>query len=222
MRRLLGWGHPRMLAYELRMCPDPRGDDPEGRAVSDGWSRYQVTEEDWVQRSEILGPEDLRSADRILTFRDRGSALDLLHHLAADSLCRQALRGALGEVSLSGPLIRMRDREVLDQLAWRLVAGSLRIAVRLGPRPTCARSSAAPPAPPAPPPGVTYLAPPREEPPPPGAPPAPDGDPPLPEWMDLRKLVAVMRRAARDGYPYCEECAKAGRSQEPASAQGAF
>jgi hypothetical protein len=216
MRRILGWGFQHALGFELRPGTQLQGDSPIRRGAA-GSPRF-VTEEDWVDRCEVLLPQELRDADHVLVFRDNSSALDFLLGIAAAPLVMQALRLALSEVGPTRPPTRMTDRAVLDQLAWRLVAGTIRIGVTLVGPPVVRDSTAAassPPAAEAPPPVDRAPAPPAAE--RDGeAPPPSVVEPLIPTAVDPRVQANSMRRAARQGKPFCEECEKARRARAAA------
>ena len=67
------------------------------------------------------------TADTYLEFRDPLSALDFLHTFMPDPLSMMTLRHSLTEVLTSTNIAGLDDQEVLEQLAGRLVDGSIRV-----------------------------------------------------------------------------------------------
>ncbi|HEX8200571.1 MAG TPA: hypothetical protein VF590_08790, partial [Isosphaeraceae bacterium] len=129
MRRILGWGIQSAVAHRPASGRRPGGEVPEDRESESARepARARVEDEGWVGLCEILTLQDLRAGDRVLVFRDHGSALGFLRQLAADPLSLQALRATLAEVERGSVPCRATPHRVLDRLAWWLASGSLRI-----------------------------------------------------------------------------------------------
>lgn len=127
----------------------------------------------------------------------------------ADPAQVAARRSQAAVMSLNVDLSRLRDDECAT-LRLRVPAHDLDDAVGAAPR---LLPMAPPPAPPAAPP-----------PPPPAArrsaPAAPVAAPigTFTPALDVAAMVAVLRQAARDGVPFCEECARAAAERAGASA----
>lgn len=77
------------------------------------------------QKFAILCCSDIRSPDICMEFRDRSSAINFLRNFMHDHFNRMALRDTLGEQLCQ--IFRLNDQEVIEQLAWRLVCGHVKI-----------------------------------------------------------------------------------------------
>src|SRR5947209_2645214 len=104
MRRIVGWQIQHALDLETRMHADDS-------------SSQRLGGDDRVERCEILLYRDLRRDDRVLVFPDPPSARGFLRRLASDPLSLSALRDTLADVSSPPEPARLRDDDVLDQLA---------------------------------------------------------------------------------------------------------
>ena len=165
---------------------------------------------------------DLREGESRLEFRDRTAAAGFLQRLATDPCVLATLRSTHAGVGASSAIHRLGDRVVLDQLAGHLVDRSLEVVVEYHLLPPVTTATCEPPAVPEvsrPPddrpavltsPTVT----PRREP----APPEKD---PLVPAMEIRQQVETLRRAARDGIPFCERCRKDKSTRRPPAPAGA-
>lgn len=80
------------------------------------------------QAFQILEWHKSQPDDTFKEFADKFSALDFLRGFMHDHLNMTALRDILAQVPSHGDLSRLKDHEVLDQLAWRLVSGRVKIA----------------------------------------------------------------------------------------------
>ena len=219
MRRTLGWGIQDALAYELRGRGRPYHGDPEGRADDSGWLRHQVALEDYVERCEIIRPEELCNADCLVVLREPRSALDFLEHVSVDCPRMQILREALRDVDTDDPTHRMTDRDVLERLAWRIAIGSLKVVVRFGTRPVggSAVEALSLPAETAQPirrrPTSTSATGEREA-------RAPEADPLIPATLNAVAQGETLKDAARDGTPFCVVCAMLAASEAAAVPTG--
>ena len=165
---------------------------------------------------------DLREGESRLEFRDRTAAAGFLQRLATDPCVLATLRSTHAGVGASSAIHRLSDRVVLDQLACHLVDRWLEVVVEYHLLPPVTTATYAPPAVPEvsrPPddrpavltsPTVT----PRRVP----APPEKD---PLVPAMEIRQQVETLRRAARDGTPFCERCKKDKSTRRPPAPVGA-
>ena len=165
---------------------------------------------------------DLREGESRLEFRDRTTAAGFLQRLATDPCVLATLRSTHAGVGASSAIHRLGDRVVLDQLAGHLVDRSLEVVVEYHLLPSVTTAAYGPPAVPEvsrPPddrpavltfPTLTR----RREP----APPEKD---PLVSAMEIRQQVETLRRAARDGIPFCERCRKDKSTRRPPAPAGA-
>ncbi|MBX3635768.1 MAG: hypothetical protein KF683_10340 [Rubrivivax sp.] len=151
--------------------------------------------------SSTASPDADRSA---LADAAAGMAGDLVD---AGAVAQLRLRvHALGD---GADLSRLDDHAVAAVLAQALERGRLTLAgapPRLLP---LAQASAPPPPPPAPAAGPRRAAPPA---------PAAATDLTFTPSLDVAAMVAVLRQAARDGVPFCEECARAAAQRANAGA----
>jgi len=162
-------------------------------------------------RHEICLSAELRSGDRLVPTPDPAAARDLLRGLLGDAHAMARLRRILVEESFRD-LWGASDHEVLDDLARRMVSGRLRIASGDARRPPAIPITAKPVAAPALPPEPVRTRAPVP------APPARPAPAPAPPSVEMSAQAAALVEAARDGTPFCEECAKAraGQSQQAA------
>ena len=164
---------------------------------------------------------DLREGESRLEFRDRTAAAGFLQRLATDPCVLATLRSTHAGVGASSAIHRLGDRVVLDQLAGHLVDRSLEVVVEyhlLPPVTTATYELPAVPAVSRPPddrPAPTFptLTRRRE--------PAPPEKDPLVVAMEIRQQVETLRRAARDGIPFCERCRKDKSTRRPPAPAGA-
>ena len=77
---------------------------------------------------EILRWHEAKAETALMEFRDESSALMFLRQFMPDHFVMLSFREFLAEESYSPELSRMSDQDVLEQLAWQLVLGSVRIA----------------------------------------------------------------------------------------------
>lgn len=158
-------------------------------------------------------PGDLRTlrpwhdahAGAALTARDdEVSARQWLAPAVGDDAALAALRLMTLGLADGTELSRLDDQQLVDHLATAVAEGWLRSA---GARPVLRRLVPAPaPAPtPAPVTSVRRAAPVA---PPPGA------ESTFGSGLDVAAMVAVLVRAARDGVPFCEECARAAAERD--------
>lgn len=120
------------------------------------------------------------------------------------------LRGQAAALSPGVELSRLADHELVAIVRRARADGR---SGRTDAPPRLLRLAAAP-APPAPPPPAPAPAPRRAAPAAPAAAPAATFAPAL----DVAAMVAVLRQAARDGVPFCEECARAAAGRAGAAA----
>jgi hypothetical protein len=153
-------------------------------------------------RHEICLSVELRSGDRLLPFSDERAARDLLRGLLHDAAAMGQLRRLLHEESFRD-LSDSSDHEVIDTLARRIVSGRWTIVSRAGRRPPLIPATAKPVLAPAPPPKPERTRAPAP------APPQPTAPTPQPATQGMTAQAEALTEAARDGTPFCEECAKA-------------
>jgi hypothetical protein len=125
-----------------------------------------------------------------------------LAHARGDDAGLALLRASAATTADGMPICRLDDDALFDHLAAALETGRLRWRgpadeLRLLPLVLTTATPAPAPASPAP-------APPRAAPTPAPASPAPA------QAFDVAAMVAALEQAARDGAPFCEECARAG------------
>lgn len=126
----------------------------------------------------------------------------------ADAADMALLRSRVAALVPGVEASRITDHEVVAWLGQGLADGRL---ARRGVPPRLL-PLAPPPAAPTPPPPAPS---PRR-----AAPPAPAAAPAttFSQALDVAAMVAVLRQAARDGVPFCEECAKAAAQRDAAGA----
>jgi hypothetical protein len=179
------------------------------RVVSDRLNRFELED----------GSASSASAET-LVFRSHRSALAFFRGLRREATAMIALRELYANGAGSSAVAHRSDDEILDWLAWRAV--QQRLSVRRLPlgRPvapgvrasSAGPASSAPAAPPPPPRSPPSPAAPRRSEPARRAPAAP---PPVEESgiapdADMPAIAELLREAARDGIPFCEECRRRG------------
>lgn len=147
----------------------------------------------------------LADFDETMVIRDPVAALNVLRQCAGDHFAMQMLRRLVTE-PLHADVNQLNDVAIVE-LAASLVCGSrLRLAGpiprRLEGLPAVVAPAAAAPAP----------APPRAASPPSRSAPAEAAEPSFRLDLDAALLAAMLRGAAQDGTPFCEECARAARA----------
>lgn len=152
--------------------------------------------------SRCDGPNDLR------TFPDRNAALFWLMRFAGDAVVMADLRSLASTSGTAGlPVWRLNDYQVLEHVSWLLIRGLLHVHRVAAPATAFVTASS-----------VSAVAPPPSK----GAAPrkaASESSSPVakPEQeadtfssqMDAAATAAVLRSAAAQGVPFCEECARA-------------
>ena len=146
--------------------------------------------------------------------RDPGLVGQSLGRAPLDPQAMIGLRRLAG-LQTGADLQLLSDAQVLDQLAAQVQRGQLQLCRP----PAAARGTVSPEsrgvdmgaAIEPPPSGPSAPAPP-----PPAPPPAPAPEPAV--EIDAAAQAAVLREAARDGVPFCEECEKARRAREAETA----
>lgn len=88
------------------------------RVLRKGFQKFQII--DWHERH----PDD-----SFKKFRNKFSALGFLRGFMGDHSNMMTLRSILGGGLFNADFSRLSDHDVLDQLAWRLVSGQIRITV---------------------------------------------------------------------------------------------
>ena len=143
---------------------------------------------------------------------DDVSTRQWLERRAIDDVGRGALRSAALGLADGTELSRLDDAQLKDHLVAAMMARRLDTAVGA---PVVLRAltqrterAAAAPAPAASRPRVAPVA------------PAPAAETTLGSDVDIDAMVAVLVKAARDGVPFCEECAKATAKRALAVAAG--
>jgi hypothetical protein len=153
-----------------------------------------------LDRHEICRSAELRSDDRRLAVSDERAARDQLRELLNDAAAMARIRRLLIEDSFQD-LVGWSDHDVIDLLARRVVSGRLTIvssdARRPPAIPAATRLVTAPAPAPAPVQARTSAPAPRPEP-----------QAPAPAIPNAAAQAAALSEAARDGTPFCEECAK--------------
>ena len=144
------------------------------------------------QNFEVLEWHACPPEDTCKEFRDKFAALEFLRPFMRDSLGMISFRKILNGSSLNGVVTRQNDQQVLEQLAWRLVSGQVKIA------PLPAEYAE-----------WRYLSPapefePREEPPLTAAPVEPVAPAESPVPPAVIALAALLKQAAISGTPFCE------------------
>jgi hypothetical protein len=165
----------------------------------------RVTLREGAKVYEIGRHMELRDRGPARTFPDEFSARAALLRFSRDPSNMAALRAIFRDEYQGSALARLTDRQVVEAVSRLLVAGTLRLILRPEePRPRFVggalgrnmREAA-----PAPPRRVRAEA--------PASNPAPETPPPegseLPADVDSAAVAAIMRQAARDGVPFCEE-----------------
>jgi hypothetical protein len=142
---------------------------------------------------EIVDRFSVREDDILADFRDRTSALSFLRGFRHEYFGMKRLRDILARDSLGSHLYSFSDNEILEQIAWGLVSGRLKVVVAEDEIHGSARAlspeiETPPPMPPRPEPSPPPRSAPREEP---------------------VSLVAVAQaetllQAATEGSPFCE------------------
>ncbi len=157
----------------------------------------------------------VRHSDDVLPFHSHGYAYNFLSRCLLDPMNAHVLRSLYAETHAIHNTSWLTDHELLNGLAWDLVAGTITIAIRprrLYPpilQPTASASESLPARPPPPPPKP---APPRQ----PVAPapkPAPEAD------VDAEAQAATLKAAAETGVPFCEKCERAKRQAQQKAAE---
>jgi len=141
------------------------------------------------QNFEVLEWHACPPEDTCKEFRDKFAALEFLRPFMRDSLGMINFRKILNASSLNGVVTRQNDQQVLEQLAWRLVSGQVRIAML--PAEFAEWRYAAPA------PEIEQ----REEPPLTAVPVEPVEEPVMPAAI---AQAAVLKQAAKSGTPFCE------------------
>lgn len=104
---------------------------------------------DKSQRFEMRGPGDAPPEADPVSFHDPATAHAFLDPLSTDVWQIDAMREALAQETPFPTVHRMRDHEVVDQLAWRLHTGAVTVApgtvLTRGTTPGDATKPAAPP-----------------------------------------------------------------------------
>jgi hypothetical protein len=223
----MGFGLPSLPGVRVAFPRDDRAVGTTSNAVN-GSSAASTT------NGHAIGPRvvvhhyrlgrirELREGESRLEFRDRPAAAGFLRWLAAEPGMLATLRSIHAAVGASGATHRLDDRAVLEQVALWLGTPSLEVAVGYHLLPVVTTSTYEPLATPedsrpredrpAPVAFPTYTR--RRE-------PAPPEQDPLVLAMLIRQQVETLRRAARDGIPFCEECEKARLRRRPAALAGA-
>lgn len=147
-----------------------------------------------LHRFEIVDSFRVREDDTLADFRDRTSALSFLRGCRYEYFGMKRLRDILARDSLGSHLYRFSDNEILEQIAFGLVSGRLKVVVAEDGIHGSARTSAPeivtpPPTPPRPAPSPQPRLTPREEGP--------------PSWAVAQ--ADTLSRAALTGSPFCEQ-----------------
>ncbi len=139
--------------------------------------------------------EAARDGRSRLPFQDRQYARAFLGRIGEGAGNLAVLRRFAAD-RLSTPSIRVEDTALLDELAWWVVSGRVRVAAHLPELRGMATAAEEAPAP-----QIAWDAPvPTEE-------AAPVVEPPtFPTDIDAPAIAAAMREAAREGVPFCEQC----------------
>ena len=136
-------------------------------------------------------------------FTSHFSALHFLRRLCSDPLARANIRTVFADQLPGRSLVRSSDDDVIRDLAWELVAGRVRVWYSAAEQASTGTGPTAAPAQP-PPPAARA----------PRQPAAPSAALPQPEEtdfspdLDIAAIAAVLKDAALDGVPFCEECLK--------------
>ncbi len=146
-----------------------------------------------LHRFEIVDRFSVREDDTLADFRDRTSALSFLRGCRHEHFGMKQLRDILARDSLGSHLYRFSDNEILEQIAFGLVSGRLKVVVAediiqgsartlspeiVAPPPTQPRPAPSPPPRPAP----------REE----------------PVSLVAAAQAETFLQAATEGSPFCE------------------
>ncbi|MCP4349982.1 MAG: hypothetical protein GY795_31260 [Desulfobacterales bacterium] len=81
------------------------------------------------QTYEIVSWHEIRPDDRFLEFHNTFSALNFLRRLYKDHSNMTILRDFLAKETIITDLSRIDDNKVLDQLAWRMTTGQIKISL---------------------------------------------------------------------------------------------
>lgn len=83
-----------------------------------------------IQKIEILRWHESDTTDTFMEFRDTFSALNFLRKFMRDPLNMMTLRNTFAEVLSYTSISRLADHEILQQLAWHIVRGSVKVVAR--------------------------------------------------------------------------------------------
>ncbi len=153
----------------------------------------------WSQCAGCISP--VRPGDPV-------SARQWLGRYIGDDAAMARLRLLAGNADAEATPLSLDDQALADQLAARIASGAIRVCgARQAPALYAVSSTpAAAAAPAAPSPSPSSTAPAAAAP----ATPAPAAaDTTFGSSMDPAAMAATLREAARDGVPFCEECARA-------------
>jgi hypothetical protein len=215
-RHLPSWVEARRFGSQDGAGPDGWAvvSGPDGRGVLG--AGYEVR---WYRFAHFGG---LRDVEFVLGFRDRSAALGFLRPFLGNGPALATLRVVLAAVAPVNLTYGLEEHEALDQLAGYLAARAVVVGVTVA-RLTKVLSATGVAAPgPQPAPKVPRPKP-RPAPPPPQErrKPAPPEEDPLLVPLDILAQVQTLRRAARDGIPFCERCSKARSARRPPAPAGA-
>jgi hypothetical protein len=180
-------------------------DVPGALALARHCLRSVRLEADWVEQCLIVDRNTVAPSFHVLEFPERERALGFLRPLVTRPDVVSVLREALAPGSPTLTFSRLSNDEVIDQLAWRLASGALRIAVKLGRRPTGGGTQSDTP-------GALASSPIAPAPLPPASPLASTGGtptavvPPSIPATDSAAQAAKLRESAQLGVPFCEVC----------------
>ncbi|MBI1926572.1 hypothetical protein HYR99_20305 [Candidatus Poribacteria bacterium] len=82
------------------------------------------------QKIEILRWHESHPADAVMEFRDTFFALNFLRRFMTDPLSMMVLRNALAEELFYTGISKLTDHDILQQIAWQIVRGNVKIVVR--------------------------------------------------------------------------------------------
>jgi hypothetical protein len=135
-------------------------------------------------------------------FTSHFSALHFLRRFCSDPLARANMRTLFAEQLPGRSLVRSSDDDVIRDLAGELVAGRVRVWYSAVEQTSTGTGPTAAPPPPPPTAGAPLR---------PAAPATPLPQPEETDFspdLDIAAIAAVLKEAALDGVPFCEECLK--------------
>ncbi len=93
------------------------------------------------QEYEIVAWNKVKTSDTVKTFYDKNSAACFLRGFMCDRFSMMAMRNALSDTGTScRDTSRLSDNDVIEQLAWMLVPGHIKIIISLACSALCKRA----------------------------------------------------------------------------------